>query len=195
MMSSMNKFLIPLITACGVISAQATVFEYSVALDSTGEAAASPGTGSGSVKYDDVAHTLALEATFVGLNGGVTASHIHAATAVPLTGNAGVATPTPTFPGFPSGVTSGSYSKLLDLTAASSWNAAYITGHGGTAAGAEAALADAMASGKAYWNIHSSTAPGGESRGFLMVVPEPGTLALAGLGVCGLVLRARSRKA
>ncbi len=77
-------------------------------------------------------------------------------------------TTTPTFAGFPLGVTSGSYNNTLDLTLASSYNPAYITANGGTTATAEAALAAAIASGRAYLNIHSSVFGGGEIRGFLI---------------------------
>jgi hypothetical protein len=125
---------------------------------------------------DTTAHTLHLHVTFSGLTGTTTASHIHAPTAIALTGTAGVATTTPTFAGFPLGVTSGVYDVTLDLTQSSSYNPSYVTANGGTTAGAESALLSAIASGKAYWNIHSSTFPGGEIRGFL--VPEPASLGL-----------------
>ena len=95
-----------------------------------------------------------------------------------------MATTTPTFPGFPLGVTSGAYDHTLDMTDAGSWNPAYVTAQGGTTAGAEAALAASMAAGTAYLNIHTTVVPGGEIRGFLTPVPEPisaGLLALGGL--------------
>lgn len=187
----MKKLFLLAFIACSVTSTRAAFFQYSVSLDgpSEGGTNTSPGIGFGTVGYDDAAHTLALSISFSGLLGGVTASHIHAATATPFTGTAGVATPTPTFPGFPSGVTSGSYSNFFDLTLSSSWNSSYITANGGTTAGAESAFASALAQGRAYWNIHSSTHPSGEIRGFVTPVPEPGTLALAGLGVVGLAAR------
>ena len=85
----------------------------------------------------------------------------------------------PTFIGFPEGVTAGSYSQTFDLTEAASWNPAFITNNGGTPAGAESALGLGLASGRAYLNVHSTFAPTGEIRGFLVAaVPEPGTLAL-----------------
>lgn len=43
-----------------------------------------------------------------------------------------------------------------------------------------------------YINIHSTYKPGGEIRGQVTVVPEPGTLALVGLGLAALA-RARRR--
>jgi hypothetical protein len=193
----MKKLLLTALTVCGVISSQAAFFNYSVTLDGPSESPpnASPGTGSGFVGYDSTAHTLSLNFSFSGLVGNTTASHIHAATAIPFSGTAGVATTTPTFAGFPLGVTSGSYNNVLDLTQASSWNPSYISAHGGTTAQAETDLVAAMAGGKAYLNIHSQTFPGGEIRGFLTAVPEPGTLALAGLGIIGLAARAWKRKA
>lgn len=192
----MKKILLSGLMACSLMSAYATTFSYNVFLDGPSEspANASPGTGFASVIYDDTAHTLFIDLVFSGLLGTTTASHIHAATAAAGTGTAGVATTTPTFAGFPLGVTSGSYINTLDLTLASSYNPAYITANGGTTATAEAALAAAIASGRAYLNVHTSVFGGGEIRGFLIPVPEPGTFALLGLGGLGLAVFARNSK-
>jgi hypothetical protein len=173
---------------------RASLISYHANLDGLSESPPnpSPGTGLADVDYDDAAHTLHLQVSFIGLLGTVTASHIHAATAAPGIGTAGVATTTPTFAGFPSGVTSGTYDNTLDLTLTSSWNPSYITAHGGTTAGAEAALAAALADFKAYLNIHTSAFPGGEIRGFLAAVPEPATLGL--LGFAALLLRPALRR-
>jgi len=132
---------------------------------------ASPGTGTALVEIDAVAHTMHINAVFSGLIGTTTASHIHAATAVAGAGTAGVATTTPSFALFPLGVTAGSFDNTLDMTQASSYNPSYVTNHGGTTAQAEADLFQAIADGKAYLNIHSSFATGGEIRGFL--TPKP----------------------
>jgi hypothetical protein len=120
---------------------------------------------------------------FSGLLGTTTASHIHSATATPGTLTAGVATTTPTFAGFPLGVTSGTYDNTLDMTQASSYNPAFITANGGTTASAEVALLTGMEAGESYLNIHTTVVPGGEIRGFLTIVPEPSSLAvmIAGL--------------
>jgi hypothetical protein len=100
----------------------------------------STGTGKATITIDLVANTMRVQADFSGLLAGVTASHIHAATAVAGTGTAGVATSVPTFTGFPSGVTSGTYDHTFDMLLSSSYNPAYITANGGTPASAWAAL-------------------------------------------------------
>jgi hypothetical protein len=150
----------------------------------------SPGTGLAEVDYNNVAHTLHVHVTFANLQGTTTASHIHSATAQPLTGTAGVATTTPTFANFPLGVTSGTYDNTLDLTQSSSYNPSFVTANGGTTASAEAALAAGLAAEKSYLNIHTSVQPGGEIRGFLIpqaALPEPASLTLAGIGALGLL--------
>ena len=162
---------------------------FSVVLNGPNEspANASPGTGTGTVIFDTTAHTMFITVSFTGLTGTVTASHIHAATAVPFTGTAGVATQLPTFTGFPLGVTAGTYTNTFNMALIASFNPTFVTNNGGTAASAETALVAAAVAGKSYLNIHTSTFGGGEIRGFLGTAPEPGTVALAllGLGVLG----------
>src|SRR5687768_8746783 len=132
---------------------------------------ASPGTGKALVTIDVAANTMRVQATFSGLLAGVTASHIHAATAVTGAGTAGVATTLPTFPGFPAGVTAGTYDRTFDMTLASSYSAGYIANNGGTPASAFVALRNAIAAGRAYLNIHTAMFPPGEIRGFLLPCP------------------------
>lgn len=169
-------------------AAQAVPITYDFLMSGPNEAPpnASPGTGVGRVIIDTDTHTMFVSATFSDLLGPVTASHIHCCTAVPFAGAAVVATPTPTFPGFPSGVTAGSYAATFDLSLASSWRAGFITANGGTPLGAETAFAAGLAAGKAYLNIHSTAFPGGEIRGFAEV-PEPATAALAAVGLVALM--------
>jgi hypothetical protein len=189
----MRTVLRPLLLAAAAIAlatpAQAFVYDFSALLSGSAESPpnASPGTGTAFVTFDTDLHTMRVQVTFSGLVAGVTASHIHAATAVPLTGTAGVATTTPTFTGFPGGVTAGTYDHTFDMTLATSYNGSYITAHGGTTAQAEADLLAAMLDQRSYLNIHSTAFPGGEIRGFLTAVPDAAsTLGLMSMGLVAL---------
>lgn len=168
---------LPFLLAGGI--SHSAILVYNANLSGPAEAPpnASPGTGTGTVTIDTALNTMRVQTTFSGLIGNVTAAHIHASTAIPFTGTAGAATQTPTFAGFPSGVTSGVYDVTFDMTLASSYNPAYVTANGGTPASAFAALQAGMAARKAYLNIHTTAFPGGEIRGFL--VPEPSAALLA----------------
>jgi hypothetical protein len=137
------------------------------------EATGATGSGTAQAVIDAMAHTMRVVVNFAGLSGNVTVAHIHAPTTTAFTGTAGVATPTPSFPDFPAGVTSGSYDRTFDMTLTSSYRAGFITANGNTTAGAEAALFSAIADGKAYLNVHSSTFLGGEIRGFFVLAPVP----------------------
>src|SRR5437763_8663574 len=143
----------------------------------------STGTGTAIVILDPTANTMNVNVTFSGLTGGTTASHIHCCEATPgANANVMVATTTPTFAGFPSGVTSGSYNRTLDLTQASSYNPAFITSAfdpSHTVAGAEAALINGIQNNETYLNIHTVQFPGGELRG-LLVAPRLTPLVPAG---------------
>jgi len=143
---------------------------YTVTMNGASESPPNGSSGSGSlaVQYDDVAHTLYIVGSFASLQGTTTAAHVHCCTASPHTGTASVATVSPAFAGFPFGVTSGSINVTLDLTQASSWDASFVTANGGTPAGAEAALAAGMAAETSYFDIHTTSFPGGEIRGFLI---------------------------
>lgn len=160
-------------------SAQAAILNTSASLSGAAEnpANASPGTGTAFVTLDTTAHTLRVNVTFSGLTANTTASHIHCCTTAPA--NAPVATVVPAFPGFPLGVASGSYDQVLDTTQAATWNATFIANNGGTPAGAEAALANGLATGQAYLNVHTSAFPAGEIRGFLQAsAPAPANSAI-----------------
>ncbi len=155
---------------------------------------ASAGLGVGLITFDTTLNTMRVQTTYTGLTGLTTVAHIHCCTAVANTGTVGVATTTPTFPGFPVGATFGSYDVTFDMTLASSYNAAFVTANGGTPASAFAAFLTGAAAGKAYLNVHSSFAGGGEIRGFLTPVPEPATYAMMFAGLAGLGWVARRRQ-
>ncbi len=157
---------------------------------------ASPGTGSVTVTIDDATFMMRVQASFADLLGTTTVAHIHCCTALPGAGVVGVATVTPTFTGFPAGVTAGSYDHTFDMSLASSWNASFLTASGGTTATALARLMTGIDDGAAYFNVHTSAFGGGEIRGFLAPIPEPSTYALmlAGIAlVAGAARRVRPR--
>jgi hypothetical protein len=130
----MNKRVALTVLAAGMVAAlvlcapaHAVVRTYSLTMNGPSEfpANASPGTGTGTMVYDDVAHTIAYSVNFSGLTGNTTAAHVHAPTAISGVGTpaqasaamgANVATMVPSFAGFPLGVTSGSFNNTFDLT-------------------------------------------------------------------------------
>src|SRR5262249_13910579 len=165
-----------MITAYGG-SVQAAVFHFPVILSGANEnpATGSPGTGTGFVDIDQDANTLHVSFSFSGLEGPTTLAHIHCCIAPP--GNTGIATAVPFFPGFPTGVTSGSYDHVFDMSQASTWNPAFIAANGGTTTGAASALIRGALAGLAYLNVHTSAFPSGEIRAFLILqTPGPSSI-------------------
>ena len=173
----------------------------------------SQGTGVAGFILDTTADTLTGHIVFSGLNpltaggaaSGTTAAHIHCCLASPfLTGtNVGVATVTPAFPGFPIGVLSGMDDFILDLhpslctVGVAGPPCAYNTGAGQffavNGANSDTVFINGLLNGRTYLNIHTTAFPGGEIRGFV-VVPEPMTASLIGLGLAAAAFVSRRRK-
>lgn len=170
--SLLNATLVACVYALSLSAANAATLRYIAVLSGPNEAPpnASPGTGTATITIDTVAQTMRVQATFTGLTGNTTAAHIHCCTALPLLATAGVATTTPSFVGFPLGVTAGTMDTTFDMSFSGSFNAAYVTANGGTPGTAAAALYAGMAARTAYFNIHSSMFGGGEIRAFLLPI-------------------------
>lgn len=148
---------------------------------------ASPAYGVATIMIDTIGNSMTLTLPFTDLEGAVTAAHLHCCTASAFTGSAIPATAVPYLPGFPLGVSSGTYSHTFDLLDAATYNPAFISANGGTPASAEAALLAGIDAHLAYLNIHTDEYPGGEIRGFLVQVanpvPEPATWGMLGMGL------------
>jgi hypothetical protein len=177
--------------------AQAALLTFATSLSGAIEAPpnASPGTGTGFVTIDDVANTMRVQTEFSGLVSPTRVAHIHCCTDIPfdVTDTAIVATTEPTFPGFPTGVTSGTYDEVFNLLAASTYHPDFIAASGGTVAGARERLLEGLEEGTSYLNIHSELFRAGEIRGFLQQVPEPSSLLLLGAAFCGMLPFVRRR--
>lgn len=171
-------------------SAEAATFYKATLLGSNeNPAVVTPGSGTALLTLDG--DFLTVQIAFEDLLGDTVASHIHCCAAAPA--NAGVATPVPSFPGFPLGVKSGAYSQLFNLTQLSSYSPTFVTNNGGTAQSARTAFVNGLNSNQAYLNVHSVMFPAGEIRGQLSVVPEPATWALmiTGFVLVGTAIRRR----
>lgn len=155
------------------------------------EVAGATGSGTATLVFESTTNKLSFDVDWTGLSGLTTVAHIHCCVPTAGSGTVGVAVTPGTLPGFPGGVSSGSYDAEVDLGLTSSFTAAFVNNFGGgTVDGARARLLQGMTDGTAYFNIHTNRFPGGEIRGFL-AVPEPASLALAAFGVVGLLASRR----
>lgn len=127
----------------------------------------SPGTGLGTLVLSADQSTITVNESWSGLTAPATLSHIHGPAAPGV--NAGVLFP---FSGVPS-ATSGSIPQ--QSFAISATQVGYLM------------------NGLLYFNVHTGNFPGGEIRGQILPVPEPGALALLGLGLAAAGWKLRRR--
>jgi hypothetical protein len=160
--------LVALFVAAG---AQGAVLPWTSFLDGLQEVPAvpTPATGTGSGTYDTDTNLITWTISFVDLVAPMTNSHFHGPAAPGV--SAGVQVPIP----FTAGVMA---DTLID--------SATITD----------AQEEQLLAGLWYINIHSEFRPGGEIRGQVNVVPEPGTYALFGGAIAALaIFRLRKKSA
>lgn len=168
-------------------SSFATVFYANLSGSQEVPVRATPATGFGIADLNG--NILSVTITFSGLTTPNAAAHIHCC--VPIGTNGPVAIDF-VDAGFPTGVTSGTYSQTFDLSVLTTYTTGFRTANGGTIASVQAAFLAGLNSGRTYFNIHTSQFPGGEIRG---QIPEPATLGLLGLGIAGLgIARRRNAK-
>jgi hypothetical protein len=127
----------------------------------------SPASGFGTVVLNAGQTQITVDESWSGLTAPATASHIHGPGAPGV--NAGVIFG---FTGVPSATAGAIPEQVFSITPAQ--------------------VAD-LFNGLDYMNVHTATFPGGEIRGQLMLVPEPGVLALLGLGAAGIAWRLRRK--
>jgi hypothetical protein len=133
---------------------------------------ATPAFGNGTVILNAAKTQISVTLSFQGLTAPLTVAHIHQ-------GAVGVNGPV-----------------VIDIASA------FTLTNGGTAGtmtnvifAITAPQVTALEAGLLYFNIHTSTFPGGEIRGQINVVPEPASMVLMATGLAGLgvVVRRRQR--
>jgi len=149
--------------------------------------------GSSMVTLEFAGTKLTVDLPFSGLVGDSTEAHIHCCTTTAFTGTSPVALP---FTGFPTGVKDGSYTKTFSLYDTATYDPAFLAANGGTASGAATAFVNGINANEAYVNIHTTSHPDGEIRGFVVAapVPEPAEWAMLAGGLASLMWMGRRRR-
>lgn len=162
-----------LATSLFAAPAGAAIIGLSASLDGT-QADAGAGTGSSAVgsidlTYDTLTNELTWSGVFSGLMEPFTVAHFHG----PAAANEGAGVQVGTDVVLGAGDLSGTSIGIATLTGTQETDL----------------LAETW-----YWNVHSTFAPGGEIRGNISRVPEPGTMMLLLMGMMGVLVR-RSHRA
>jgi len=129
-----------------------------------------PATGFAQITYNSNTNTILFQVTFNELSAPATAGHIHV-------GPPGVAGPIILpFAGVPAAI-SGTFSGTV--------TAADLLPSPPNGINTFADAINAIEAGNTYVNVHNSIFPGGEIRGQLQIVPEPGSAPLALAAIIG----------
>jgi hypothetical protein len=179
----MKKLVFLAATLTSLAVAQAQNFTVTMTPAQDGNSSSLPGHGSGTLTLDTTLDTLTFNnITFSGLSAVSTAGHIHGPGAPGVSVGVLYTLGQPAGMGgfFTLGSTSGSINGTLPLVTLGTYTV-------------PKQLSD-LESGLWYINVHDSVFPGGEIRGQILPVPEPSTLPLLGIGVCGLWLLLRRHR-